>query len=254
MPDDTPQDERGRTLGAPFPTTHWSVLKAPVAPGGESDARRRSLEFLAKLYWRPIYAYFRLRWQQSREEAEDLTQNFFAWMSDSPLLDRADPGQGKFRNFVRTHLDNFMRNEARKRRRLRRGGERKFFSIDASPDPDGFLADAKNLRPEEILDHHWRLAITNEAITRLQQDLEKKGKETAFEIFRRYDLADAAAGRPTYADLAASLGIKPTDVDNHLASARKGLYQMVRDILAESVDGPAALQSELEVFFQGIRP
>jgi hypothetical protein len=57
-----------------FTTTHWSVV---LEAQGETPAARRALEILCRTYWRPIYSFVR---QQGvgPEEAEDLTQGFFA--------------------------------------------------------------------------------------------------------------------------------------------------------------------------------
>jgi RNA polymerase sigma factor (sigma-70 family) len=230
------------TRDGAFPSTHWSVLR----PGGTPDARRAGLESLAGLYWRPVYAHLRLKWGLAREEAEDATQDFFVWVLDAPMIERAEPGRGRFRNFVRAHLDNFVRNRRRSEGREKRGGGR-VLSLDFGPDPDALLASSRERPPDEALDRQWERAVLDEAVGRLRRKLAAEGREAAFEAFRRYDLA--GPDRPSYADLARELGVPPHDIDNWLSQARRQLYGFVREVVAESVDGPEGLSQEMDELF-----
>src|SRR5207249_4343365 len=67
--------------GVAFTTTHWSVV---LEAQGESPAAQEALEKLCRTYWRPIYSFVR-RQGAGPEDAEDLTQGFFAL-----LLERKD--------------------------------------------------------------------------------------------------------------------------------------------------------------------
>ena len=57
-----------------FTTTHWSVV---LQAQGQSPAAQEALERLCHTYWRPVYSFIR-REGTGTEEAEDLTQSFFA--------------------------------------------------------------------------------------------------------------------------------------------------------------------------------
>src|SRR5947208_17167491 len=59
---------------APFTTTHWTVV---LEAQGESPAAQEALEKLCHTYWRPLFSLLQ-RQGVGREEAEDLTQGFFA--------------------------------------------------------------------------------------------------------------------------------------------------------------------------------
>ena len=59
---------------AAFNTTHWSVV---LAAQGESEIAREALEKLCRTYWWPLYGFVR-RSGYRPEEAQDLTQGFFA--------------------------------------------------------------------------------------------------------------------------------------------------------------------------------
>jgi hypothetical protein len=66
-----------------FATTHWSVV---LAAQGESPGANEALEKLCRTYWRPLYAFARQQGYK-HEEAEDLTQGFFAVLLERKGLD-----------------------------------------------------------------------------------------------------------------------------------------------------------------------
>ena len=83
--------------GAQFPTTHWSVVLAAgdtAIPGG-----RAALEKLCRTYWYPLYAYVR-RQGRGPEEAQDLTQAFFAQLLARGSLGTVSREKGRFRSFL----------------------------------------------------------------------------------------------------------------------------------------------------------
>jgi DNA-directed RNA polymerase specialized sigma24 family protein len=74
----------------PFPLTRRSVVRA--AASADPETRRRGFETLVAAYWRPVYKYLRLKWRACGEDAEDLTQGFFARALEKGFFDRFDPG------------------------------------------------------------------------------------------------------------------------------------------------------------------
>lgn len=59
-----------------FPETRRSAVIA--ARSDDVAERRRALDLLIRAYWKPVYKYIRIRWNKSSDEAQDLTQEFFA--------------------------------------------------------------------------------------------------------------------------------------------------------------------------------
>ena len=82
-----------------FPTTRWSRVVA--AKDLAAPEAREALATLCDAYWYPIYAYVR-RQGHSPEVAQDLTQEFFAYVLERDLFAKADPARGRFRTFLRT--------------------------------------------------------------------------------------------------------------------------------------------------------
>ena len=90
---------------------------------GQEDSPKTSeaLARLCRTYWYPLYAY--VRWRgNSPEDAEDLTQEFFARLLGEHRLDRITREGGKFRSFLLTALSHFLVDEWKRARALKRGG------------------------------------------------------------------------------------------------------------------------------------
>lgn len=73
-----------------FPTTQWSRV-VTAGSRGTTEARE-ALSSLCQAYWYPIYAYVRHR-GQSPEQAQDATQEFFAYMLEHDVIAMADPAR-----------------------------------------------------------------------------------------------------------------------------------------------------------------
>src|SRR5690349_8129967 len=100
-----------------FPSTHWSVvLAAGQSPG---TVAREALEHLARIYWYPLYSFIR-RQGRSPEDAEDLTQEFFARFLAKESFKEADQQRGLFRTFMLACLKHFLVSEWRKTQAAKR--------------------------------------------------------------------------------------------------------------------------------------
>ena len=81
------------------PATTWGMLSS--LRGRDEEARRAGLRELALRYWKPVYRFARVAWAKSNEDAKDLAQAFFLWMTEEPALDSYDPAKGGFRTFLK---------------------------------------------------------------------------------------------------------------------------------------------------------
>ena len=114
--------------GGRFPLTRWSAVLA--ARSDDPAERARALDLLVRAYWKPVYKYIRIRWNKPREDAQDLTQEFFARAIEKGFFNRFDPAKARLRTFVRVCVDGMAANEAKAAGRLKRGGEAVHLSLD----------------------------------------------------------------------------------------------------------------------------
>jgi RNA polymerase sigma factor (sigma-70 family) len=228
-----------------FPLTRRSVVRA--AASADPETRRRAFEALVTAYWRPVYKYLRLKWSAPGEDAEDLTQGFFARALEKGFFDRFDPSRSRFRTYLRTCLDGFVANERKSARRLKRGGGAEHVSLDFA----GAEAELGRQRPPEGGDmgeyfhREWVRSLFGLAVEALRQRCAEAGKSVPFALFERYDLEGPdAPTRPSYAELARELGIPETQVTNHLAWARREFRRLVLEALAEATGSAEEFRAE----------
>ena len=223
-----------------FPATRHSVIAG--ISSDDQQTRRVAFDALVSAYWRPVYKYVRIKWRRDREDAADLTQEFFARAFEKGSLDRFDPTRARFRTFLRVCFDGFVANEHKAAGRIKRGGTVAFVPLDFAAaeselsDTSGRLAANENgLAPaaddDALFRQEWVRAIFGDAVAALRESCEAAGKQTHFAVFQRYDLEDGVGPRPTYAQLGAELGIPVTQVTNHLAFARRELRRLVLERL-----------------------
>src|SRR5437667_4333400 len=112
-----PTGLRRENGAAVFATTHWSVV---LEAQGPSPAAQDALEKLCRTYWRPIYSFLR-RQGIRREEAEDLTQGFFALLLERRDLNTVRKERGRLRSYLLASVKNFMADESRHAMAVKRG-------------------------------------------------------------------------------------------------------------------------------------
>jgi len=240
MADDTHTTNRG----ANFPATRWSAIEG--ARSSDPHERRRALDRIVSLYWKPIYKYVRARYRRSPEDAQDLTQDFFASLIDRETLGAYEPGKARLRTFLRSCVDDLVANADRDARRLKRGGGTAPLSLEFEL-AEGELARTGLPSPERLDDFYereWVRSLFKAAIDQLRATCAAKGREVVFRLFERYDLDDAEPGRPTYADLAREFGVSVMDVTNHLAGARREFRRISLDLLRETTASDAEFRRE----------
>jgi RNA polymerase sigma-70 factor (ECF subfamily) len=112
---------------AQFTTTHWSLIAR--AGGSDSPQAHAALAELCQAYGYPLYAYIRHQ-GYSPEDAQDLTQDFFARLLAKKVHAAARPERGTFRSFLLMTLKRFLANQTRRARAQKRGAGKAPISID----------------------------------------------------------------------------------------------------------------------------
>src|SRR6185369_4941165 len=110
-----------------FPTTHWSVgMRAGTVTTIDSMA---ALDRLCHQYWQPLY-YFVRRRGYNEQDAQDLTQGFFARLLEKRAIGVAGRERGRFRTFLLAALENYLANEWDRANAQKRGGGKQILSLE----------------------------------------------------------------------------------------------------------------------------
>jgi len=230
-----------------FVTTHWSIV---LAAGQRDTTRARdALATLCQVYWYPLYAYVRHR-GYAPQDAEDLTQGFFARLLERNTLSTITREKGKFRSFLLTALNHFMVDEWRKARTRKHGGGGivSLDARDAETRLDREPADA--LTPERSFEQNWALALLDTVYQRLQREYESEGKTTLFNELKSC-LAGGRSSIP-YAELAGRLGLSENTVKLCVHRLRRRYRELLRAEVAHTVHSPDEVEEELRCLFRAL--
>lgn len=211
-----------------------------------------ALEKLCRTYWYPLYAYVRRR-GYSPPDAEDLTQEFFAWLLERKWLGKADPQRGRFRSFLLTSISNFLANEWDKARTQKRGGGR-VISLERDEaenrytwQPLSYSVPESSFTPEQSFEWRWALTLLDQVMGRLSAEFEQEGKKELFEALKPCLLGEST-GQP-YAALAAKLGMTEGSVKVTVHRLRQRYRQLLREEIASTVAAPDEVEEELRYLF-----
>jgi RNA polymerase sigma factor (sigma-70 family) len=228
------EDPHTEDRGGIFPATRWSAIEG--ARSADPEERRRALDRIAAVYWKPVYKYLRARHRRQPEDAQDLTQEFFSSLIDKRTLEAYEPRKARLRTFLKSCIDAQVANADRDAGRLKRGGGTIPLSLEFEL-AEGELARTGLPDPNHLDDYferEWVRSLFAAAVDQLRAESSAKGREIVFAVFARYDLDDAESGRPSYAGLAQEFGLPITDVTNYLVAARREFRRITLDLLRET--------------------
>jgi RNA polymerase sigma factor (sigma-70 family) len=239
-----PAESKARNSDAPatwFATTHWSVIL--TAGQADSGISRAALEKLCRIYWAPLYAYMRRR-NYGPEDAQDLTQEFFARFLSHNYLQHIQPGRGRFRGFLLAALQHFLANEWDKSRTAKRGGGQFPVPLDELDAERGYrLVAAREQTPEEVFDRSWALAVLEQVRQRLHAEYVREGKDRQFSHFMCFLPGEASP--LSYAETARQMGLTIEAVRSEVYRLRKRYRELVRLEIAQTVATPIEIEEEL---------
>jgi len=246
---DSPNTSLNPSNDGGFVTTHWSVVMA--AGKGHSAQATEALEQLCRTYWYPLYAFVR-RHVSEAHDAEDLTQEFFTRFLAKEYFGRADPTLGRFRSFLLACLKNFLAEQQRQARRLKRGGGQTPLSWDSQTAEERYrLEPADPMTPEQIYDRRWALTLLETVLARLAEEQSAVGKEQVFAQLKGYLWGET--GETSYSEMAERLGMTEGAVKVAVHRLRRRLRDLLREEVAHTVAADAEIDEELRHLIGAIR-
>jgi RNA polymerase sigma-70 factor (ECF subfamily) len=233
-----------------FATTRWSVIAA--ARDGASPESREALATLCESYWYPLYAFIR-RQGYAADQAQDLTQGFFAELLDKHILAAVDPTRGRFRSFLLTACKHYLGHERERAQAQKRGGGRTSISLDFNSAEARYGTEpAHTLTAEKLFARRWALAMLDHVLGRLREELAQKGKTRLFDHLRVCLLGEKSA--LPHAKVAAALDMTEGAVKVAALRLRRRFRELVREEIARTVDKPEEIEDEIRELFAALAP
>ena len=244
IPDDPSETARPRDY---FATTHWSI----VLQAGRSDSThaQEALAQLCQAYWHPLYVYVRRR-GYSPQDAEDLTQGFFARLLELNSLADVRREKGKFRSFLLASINHYLSDEWDRAKAQKRGHGR-VISFDAN-DAETQLGHepADNVTPEKTFERQWAMTLLEKVLKRLQAEYVSTGKSALF-MALRFSIMGEKSDVP-YATLATQVGQSEEALRVAVHRLRQRYRLILRDEIAQTVTTPAEVEDEIRHLYAAL--
>jgi len=236
--------------GGRFATTQWSLVLAAGQRGGA--AAEEALARLCALYWYPVFAFVRRR-GHSTDDAQDLTQGFFARLIEKGDIGDADRSRGRFRSFLLTACQHFLANEHDHRVAQKRGGGQVPLSIDVAAAEGRYeraLAHAET--PERLYDRQWCLTLLEGVLEALRVEYAAAGKAHVFDRLKELLTAGADAG--SHAEVARDLAMTAGAVKVAVHRLRRRYRDELRRRVADTVGSDEEVEDEIRYLLTTLGP
>jgi DNA-directed RNA polymerase specialized sigma24 family protein len=222
-----------------FPRTDWAEL------GRAAGADDVSLDRLVRLYWQPLRIFLAATFPSLKDQADQLLQDFAGdKMIKAGWLRKADQNRGRFRDFLKTSLRNFVLDRLNQ-------AEVKHPPISLEdlerelPQPDA---------PSEAFDLAWARAVLAETLRRMESDCRQPGEDQPrrsfiWEMFRLRLLEPIFNDTPppAYEQLIGQFDLKsPTDASNTLLSGKRIFKAHLAKVIREYAGQDAATAVEIQ--------
>jgi RNA polymerase sigma-70 factor (ECF subfamily) len=233
--------------GGRFATTRWSLVLA--AGDQDSPEGHEALAALCSGYWYPIYAFVR-RQGFAADQAQDLTQEFFARLLEKHYLAHVNPEKGKFRSFLLASCKHFLANERDRERALKRGGGQTIPPLDFVRAESRYsLEPADALTPERLFERRWALTLLDQALERLRVEFSASGRDQLFDTLKAF-LTGEKAG--PYEQLAGQLDMTTGAIKVAVHRLRNRYRELLREEIARTLGDAGDIDDEIRNLFSAL--
>lgn len=222
---------------AAFVTTHWSVV---LEAQGPTPAACAALEKLCRTYWRPLYVFVR-RQGINADDAQDLTQGFFALILERRDFDAVRKEKGRLRSYLLTALKHYLADERRRAMAIKRGKGQRLVPLDELSAKERIAMEpADHLSADRLYERRWASTLMEHVLRRLREEYSTAGNAALFDWLKQL-LADEPRA-PSRAEIAARLGM----TQNAVWQALHRLRHRYQVLLREEISHTVAIASDIE--------
>jgi len=238
-----------------FPTTQWHILDTLKAE--DEDARRAALGDIVSTYGPPLlaFAFRQSDGTRTREDCEDLVNDFFVRCIEGGLLEHADQARGKFRSFLVTSFKYYMSNADRAKRTQKRRPTGGFVSLDGLREEFGPALEPRTSETPEAAFHRvFRCSLFKSALAEFQKRCSKDDREIHFQLFMLREVQPKRDGTPvpSYRALASACQVSSENLANKMVLGATEEFQslLLAKVASDCVSREEA-QLECDLIFAG---
>ena len=237
----------GQKVAVPFTATHWSMV---LDAQSELRAARDAMEKLCRIYWRPIYSFVQ-RQSLGPEEAEGLTQGFFALLLERKDLNTVRKEKGRLRPYLLASLKNFLADDRRRAMAIKRGKEERLIPLDEIREPERIGEPSDRLTAVQIYERRWAFTVLEQVMTRLRDEYRSTGNLRFFDQMKKM-LMDEPGG-PSQAQVASEFDMTENAVKQAFYRFRQRYQTLLREEIAHTVAVSGDIEDELRHLIAVVR-
>lgn len=229
------------SLNVAFPSTRWTLVHA--VQGGSPEDAAEALEELCKRYWYPIYAYLR-RSGHAKQDAQDLTQEFFHRLITENALLAAQQDIGKLRSWLLGVLKRLLSDHGRHHAAQKRGGGIPHVSFDEMAAEERYVLEPSEVtEPDALFTHVWAEDLLAGVRERLREAYTAAGRAEVFDLLLPYLMWDKPP--PPSREIAETLGSSEVGARILIHRLRVKFRTLLREEVAQTVKTPDEIPGEL---------
>lgn len=230
-----------QTSNSPFPTTHWTLVQ--IVQGGTPEDAVRAMEALCARYWYPIYAFLR-RSGRGQQDAEDLTQEFFARLVSEDAIAAARREQGRLRSYLLGVLKRVIADHLRHDAAQKRGGGKTHVSFDGMEAEERYRHEPQDTRDAEwLFTRAWAHELFASVQEKLRETFAATGRAEMFEALLPFVTCDDEP--PSQRELGQKLGMSATAAGVAVFRLREKFRALLREAVADTVLTPEEVPAEM---------
>ncbi|MFT6794609.1 MAG: RNA polymerase sigma factor (sigma-70 family) [Rubritalea sp.] len=232
-----------------FFTTQWTRV---IAAKGETDDARLALSELSESYYAPVVGFLKKE-GRSEDDARDLAHSFFAWLLSRDALATLERERSRFRSYLLGALKHFIVHHREKSLAQKRGSQVTHLHIQAATDTNPGIdpPDTRGLPPDREFDRQWALHMIGEALSSIEAEWIKAGKEQEFINLRPFLDGNAAHG--DLGALAERTGQNENTIRSQLHRLRRAFRKQLKSQISPTVSTDNEVTNELQTLVDSLK-
>jgi len=234
-------------MGGPrgsFQTTQWSQIQGSKT--NNQERRKASINNLMGRYWKPVYCYLRYKGYDN-EKAKDLTQGFFhEIILGRELIQHANQEKGRFRTFLLTALDCYVRSVYRKETSKKRLPQQIISPLEVAELTDTPIANLKS-NPNQVFHYAWATNLLDGVLEQIKDDYCSTDRSAFWQLFQARILIPIFENveAPSLTELCNKYGIdNEKRASNMIVTVKRRFSTAMRHYLRQYVQNDSEVEDE----------
>jgi RNA polymerase sigma-70 factor (ECF subfamily) len=188
----------------------------------------------------------------SAEDAEDITQGFFALLLERKDLNNVRKEKGRLRSYLLASVKHFLADESRHAMAVKRGKGQRLIPLEEIRERESIdIERSDRLTADQIYERRWALTVLQQVMERLREEYRSAGNVRFFDQMKTMLMDEPE--RPSQAQVAGEFGMTENAVKQAFYRFRQRYQTLLREEIAHTVAMPGDIEDELRYLISVVR-